>query len=84
MPLYLLTKPASDLWPVYDQARAALVTAATPAAALAAADAMMTAQVAAQRPFRNFTAVEVAATAGAGHVNTYFTRRGGDGDGPAT
>ena len=75
MPLYLLTKPDSDLWPVYEQARAALVSAASPVAAKAAADALMPAQVAERQPFRNFTVTEVAATPGAGHVNTYF--RGG-------
>ena len=73
MPLYLLTKPASDRTVTFNQARAALVEASTVAEARQAANALMPPVVAARGPFDNFEGIMVSSTAMPTFVDRYFT-----------
>lgn len=81
MPLYLLTKPTSSHTVTYNEARAALVSAATPDAARQAADALMPAVVEARRPFAGYDATVVADTAAPGFVDRFFTGAASLGEG---
>ncbi|MEM0991112.1 MAG: hypothetical protein AAGK00_19770 [Pseudomonadota bacterium] len=73
MPVFLLTKPASDKTVTYNKARAALVQASTVAEARTVANALMPAVVAARGPFDNFDAIMVSSTAMGTFVDRYFT-----------
>lgn len=68
MPLYLIHRERENQRNPHG-ARAALVDATDPAAAVATANALVPG---ANTPFDGFATVEVAATAGGSHVDTYF------------
>jgi len=72
MPLYIIHRPATPEGEALRNshgAHSALVSAANPAAAITAANALVRG---ANAPFAGYTATEVAASAGGAHVDTYF------------
>ncbi|MEM0989908.1 MAG: hypothetical protein AAGK00_13590 [Pseudomonadota bacterium] len=73
MPVFLLTKPASDKTVTYNQARAALVEASNVTEARAAANALMPPAIAARGPFNNFDAQNIAPSVGPNWADRYFT-----------